>query len=77
MLDSEDFIVSNLLLPGGAIIYTLFCVTKHGWGFDKYLAEVNEGKGAKLSAKLKPYLVYVLPVLILVILVSGLYAALG
>ena len=72
ILDSEDFIVSNLLLPGGAVIYTLFCVTRYGWGFDKYLAEVNEGEGMKLSAKLKPYLVYVLPILILVILISGL-----
>ena len=72
VLDSEDFIVSNLLLPGGAIIYTLFCVSKHGWGFDKYLAEVNEGEGMKMSAKLKPYLVYVLPILILMILVVGL-----
>lgn len=72
ILDSEDFIVSNLLLPIGALIYTLFCVTKYGWGFDKYLAEVNEGEGAKMSAKIRPYLVYVLPVLILVIIVMGL-----
>ena len=72
VLDSEDFIVSNILLPGGAIVYTLFCVSKLGWGFDKYLAEVNEGEGMKLSAKLKPYLVYVLPLLILVILIVGL-----
>ena len=72
VLDSEDFIVSNLLLPIGAIIYTLFCVTKYGWGFDNYMEEVNTGEGLKMTAKLKPYLVYVLPVLILVILISGL-----
>ncbi len=72
VLDSEDFIVSNLLLPGGAIIYTLFCVSKHGWGFDKYLSEVNEGNGLKMPSKIKPYLTYVLPVLILIILVVGL-----
>ncbi len=72
VLDSEDFIVSNLLLPIGAIVYTLFCVSKYGWGFDKYMAEVNEGEGLKMSAKLKPYLMYVLPILIIVILVSGL-----
>ena len=72
ILDSEDFIVSNLLLPIGAIVYTLFCVTRYGWGFDKYIAEVNEGEGLKMSAKLRPYLVYVLPVLILVIIVTGL-----
>ncbi|MCR5687162.1 MAG: sodium-dependent transporter [Lachnospiraceae bacterium] len=72
VLDSEDFIVSNLLLPAGAIIYTLFCVTRYGWGFDKYMEEVNSGEGARMSSKLKPYLMYVLPVLILVILITGL-----
>ena len=72
VLDSEDFIVSNILLPGGAIVYTLFCVTRYGWGFDRYMDEVNTGEGAKMTAKIRPYLVYVLPVLILVILVSGL-----
>ncbi len=72
ILDSEDFIVSNLLLPIGALIYTLFCVSRNGWGFDKYIAEVNEGEGMKLSAKLRPYLTYVLPVLILVIIIVGL-----
>ena len=72
ILDSEDFIVSNLLLPIGALIYTLFCVSKHGWGFDPYLAEVNEGEGMKMSAKLRPYLTYVLPLLILVIIIVGL-----
>ena len=72
ILDSEDFIVSNLLLPIGALVYTLFCVSRYGWGFDKYIAEVNEGEGMKLSAKLRPYLTYVLPVLILVIIIVGL-----
>lgn len=72
ILDSEDFIVSNLLLPIGALVYTLFCVSRSGWGFDKYLAEVNEGEGIKLSSKLRPYLTYVLPVLILIIIVVGL-----
>ena len=72
VLDSEDFVVSNLLLPIGAIVYTLFCVTKYGWGFDNYLKEVNEGRGMKLTAKIRPYMVFVLPVLILVILVAGL-----
>ena len=72
VLDSEDFIVSNILLPAGALVYLLFCVSKWGWGFDKYLAECNEGKGIKLPRILKPYLQFVLPVLILIILVMGL-----
>ena len=72
VLDSEDFIVSNLLLPCGSLVYLLFCVSKWGWGFDRYIAEVNKGEGMKLSPKLKPYFRYVLPVLILVILIQGL-----
>lgn len=72
VLDSEDFLVSNLLLPIGSLVYLLFCVSKWGWGFDKYIAEVNKGKGLKLSPKLKPYFQYVLPVLILIILIQGL-----
>ncbi len=72
ILDTEDFIVSNILLPIGALVYLLFCVTKWGWGFDKYLEEVNTGSGMKMSAKLKPYFQFVLPILILVILIQGL-----
>ena len=72
VLDSEDFIVSNLLLPIGSLIYLLFCVTKWGWGFDKYIDEANTGKGLKMSKKLKPYFQFILPILILIILIQGL-----
>ena len=72
VLDFEDFLVSNLLLPLGSLVYLLFCVTKWGWGFDQYLAEANTGKGLKMPRWLKPYFQFVLPVLILVILVQGL-----
>ena len=72
VLDSEDFLVSNLLLPLGSLIYLLFCVTKWGWGFDNYIEEVNTGSGLKMSRKLKPYFQFVLPVLILIILIQGL-----
>ena len=75
VLDSEDFIVSNLLLPIGSLVYLLFCVTKWGWGFDSYLAEANTGEGVKMSPRLKPYFQYILPILILVILVVGLIPA--
>ena len=72
ILDGEDFIVSNLLLPGGSLIMLLFCVTKWGWGFDKYLAEVNTGSGPKISPKWKPLFQFVLPAMILIILIGGL-----
>lgn len=72
VLDSEDFLVSNLLLPIGSLIYLLFCVTRFGWGFDNYYKECNAGEGLKLPRILKPYLQFVLPVLILIIIVLGL-----
>ena len=72
ILDSEDFIVSNLLLPGGALIFVLFCATKFGCGFETYLAETNTGDGVKMPRWIKPYFQFVLPVLILVIIIQGL-----
>ena len=77
VLDTEDFIVSNLLLPGGSLMYLLFCVSKWGWGYDKYMAESNTGSGLKLPAQgsagkaLKFYLQFLLPIIILAILVIG------
>lgn len=75
ILDTEDFLVSNLLLPLGSLVYLLFCVTKWGWNFDNYLAEANKGEGIKMpGGKLvKNYFRFVLPVLILVILIQGLF----
>ena len=70
--DVEDFLVSNLLLPIGSMIYLLFCVSRWGWGFDRYLAEANRGTGLGMSPKLKRYFQFVLPLLILVILLVGL-----
>ena len=72
VLDLEDFLVSNLLLPIGSLIYLLFCVTRWGWGFDNYLTEANTGKGLHLPRWFKPYFSVVLPLLIVFILVQGL-----
>ena len=78
VLDIEDFLVSNLLLPLGSLIYLLFCVTPWGWKYDNYLAEANTGRGLKLPSRGLPkrlmqfYLCVVLPILILVILLQGL-----
>ena len=74
VLDSEDFLVSNLLLPLGALVYLLFCVSKKGWGYDGFLEEANSGKGLRLpkSKWLKLYLQFVLPVLIAIVFLQGL-----
>ncbi len=72
VLDLEDFVVSNLMLPIGALIYCLFCTIRYGWGWDNYIKEANEGKGAKMPAFLKNYMKFFVPVVILLIFVVGL-----
>ena len=72
ILDFEDYIVSNILLPIGALIFVIFCSARFGWGSDKYFEEVNKGKGLKMSRIFIPYFKFVLPVLILLIIVKGL-----
>lgn len=64
IMDLEDFFVSNICLPVGSFIFTLFCSMKYGWGFDHYIKEVNTGEGLKMSRKLSWYFKYVLPVLV-------------
>lgn len=71
-MDLEDFIVSNLLLPIGSLLFVLFCTTRYGWGWDKFVAEVNEGKGLKVAKWMRPYMTFVLPVIVLIILIVGL-----
>ncbi|MBR3968495.1 MAG: sodium-dependent transporter [Clostridia bacterium] len=71
ILDFEDFIVSNCLLPIGSLVYILFCTSKKGWGFDNFIAEANTGKGLKVARWLKPYLTYVLPLIIVFVFIMG------
>lgn len=72
VMDLEDFIVSNLLLPIGSLMYLLFCTTKMGWGFSKYREEANRGDGMKVPKWLKGYVTFILPILILVLIIQGL-----
>lgn len=71
VLDLEDFIVSNCLLPIGSLIYLLFCVSRYGWGFEKYLKEANTGEGLKIPKGLRIYMTYILPVLIILLILQG------
>lgn len=72
IMDLEDFAVNNILLPLGSIIFVIFCTSRFGWGWDKFTAEANEGKGFKVAKWMKGYMTYVLPAIILVIFVLGL-----
>ena len=72
VLDLEDFVVSNLLLPLGSLIFIFFCTSRYGWGWKKLTKEANAGKGLKVQRWMRGYMCYVLPVLVAVILVLGL-----
>ena len=73
IMDLEDFIVSNILLPVGSLIFLLFCTTKYGWGWKKFRKEANIGKGVKVQNWMRGYLTYVLPVFIIILFVMGIY----
>jgi NSS family neurotransmitter:Na+ symporter len=68
-LDLEDFIVSNLLLPVGSLIYVLFCTSRYGWGWKSFEAEVNTGNGLKFPKWIRYYMSYALPLIILFLMV--------
>ena len=70
-LDLWDFLLSNNILPLGALVFSLFCCHKFGWGWENFLREANMGNGAQLPRFLKPYLRYCLPLLVLIIFVQG------
>ncbi|MFG6393600.1 MAG: sodium-dependent transporter [Lachnospiraceae bacterium] len=72
ILDLEDFLVSNIILPAGSLFYLLFCVTRYGWGFDKYIEEANTGEGLKIPHSIKFYVTYILPVLLFFLIIKGL-----
>ena len=71
VLDLEDYIVSNILLPAGALTFVLYCTSRRGWGWDNFMAEANTGKGLKVRKWMYYYVKFVLPIIIGVILVIG------
>lgn len=71
IMDLEDFLVSNILLPLGSLIFVIFCVCRYGWGWDNFVAEANEGRGPKVAKWMRGYMTFVLPVIVLVIFIIG------
>ncbi len=74
IMDLEDFIVSNNLLPLGSLVYLAFCTSRYGWGFKKFLAEADEGRGIKFPAWARIYISYGIPVIVLYIFIQGYWA---
>ena len=74
VLDLEDFIVSNILLPLGSLTMVLFCVTKrYGWDWKSFTDEANAGKGLKVQNWMRGYMTFVLPIIIIILFVVGIY----
>lgn len=73
VLDFEDFLVSNLFLPLGSLVYLLFCTSRYGWGWKKFTTEANTGKGLKIQNWMRGYISYILPLIVLFIFFFGLY----
>ncbi|MDE6957652.1 MAG: sodium-dependent transporter, partial [Lachnospiraceae bacterium] len=71
IMDLEDFLVSNILLPLGSLVYLLFCVTRYGWGWENFTKEANTGKGLKIASWMRFYLTYILPFIVIIIFALG------
>ena len=71
VLDFEDLIVSNYILPIGAFIFVLFCTTRYGWGWDNFVKEADEGNGLKIQKWMRPYMTYVLPLIVILVFILG------
>ena len=73
VMDLEDFLVSNLILPLGSLVFVLFCTTRYGWGWKNFLAEANEGRGIKVANWMRGYMTFVLPVVLIAIFLIGIF----
>ncbi|MBQ5728131.1 MAG: sodium-dependent transporter [Mailhella sp.] len=71
IMDLEDFVISNNLLPIGSLVFALFCCHRYGWGWDKFIAETDTGEGIKFPKGLRFYLSYILPAVLIIIFLQG------
>ena len=71
VMDLEDFIVSNLVLPLGSLIFCIFCTSRCGWGWKNFTAEADEGRGMKVPQRARFYLAYILPALLVIVFLAG------
>lgn len=71
VLDFEDLIVSNYILPIGAFIFVLFCTTRYGWGWDNFVKEADEGNGLKVQKWMRPYMTFILPLIVILVFILG------
>ena len=73
IMDLEDFIISNNILPLGSVIFVIFCASKNGWGWDNFIREANTGKGMKFPTCIRNYMLWVIPIVVAIIYLKGYY----
>lgn len=73
IMDLEDFIISNNILPLGSVIFVIFCASKNGWGWDNFIKEANTGKGIKFPTCIRNYMLWVIPIVVAIIYLKGYY----
>lgn len=73
IMDLEDFLVSSNLLPLGSLVYLRFCTSRNGWGWDNFIKEANSGEGLRFPVKIRWYMTYILPLIVIVIYLKGYY----
>lgn len=73
IMDLEDFIVSNNILPLGSVVFVMFCVSKYGWGWKRFIKEADTGEGLKFPANVQKYMLYVISAIVVVIYLKGYY----
>jgi NSS family neurotransmitter:Na+ symporter len=73
IMDLEDFLVSNNILPLGSVVYLMFCTHKNGWGWNHFIKEANSGNGLKFPQIIRGYMTYVLPWIVVIIYLKGYY----
>lgn len=73
MLDLFDFLVSNVIMPLGSLVFLFFCTRKFGWGWNAFIKEANAGEGIKFPKKARGYVSYILPVIVVIIFIFGLW----
>lgn len=71
IMDLEDFIVSSNLLPLGSMVYLMFCTSRYGWGWNKFVTEANAGEGVRFPVAIRTYMTYILPLIVVGIYLKG------
>lgn len=73
VLDLLDFLVSNVIMPLGSLVFLFFCTRKIGWGWKNFMSEANAGKGLSFPEKAKFYVSWILPLIVIFIFLFGLW----